>query len=106
MKSFREEWLNSLTDEEKEKLNHKEFSKSELTEMLDDMVMSPKLREYAELFYVEDLNVSQVAEKMQINWQTSNNIKKSLHKILILYLKKQYKKKPNLIPNKPLKLYI
>ena len=44
MKSFREEWLNSLTDEEKEKLNHKEFSKSELTEMLDDMVMSPELR--------------------------------------------------------------
>ena len=63
MKSFREEWLNSLTDEEKEKLNHKEFSKSELTEMLDDMVMSPELIDYAELFYVEDLNVSQVAEK-------------------------------------------
>ena len=67
MKQHREEWLNNLNDEEKEKLNHKEFSKSELTEMLDDMVMSPELREYAKLFYVEDLNVSQVAKKMQIN---------------------------------------
>ena len=92
MKQHREEWLNNLNDEEKEKLTHKDFSRSELTEMLDDMVMSPELREYAELFYVEYLNVSQVAEKMQINWQTSNNIKKSLHKIVILYLKKQYKK--------------
>ena len=79
MKSFREEWLNSLTDEEKEKLNHKEFSKSELTEMLDDMVMSTELREYAELFYVEDLNVSQVAEKMQINWQKNLEVCKLFH---------------------------
>lgn len=75
MKQHREEWLNSLTDEEKEKITHKDFSRSELTEMLDDMVMSPELREYAELFYVEDLNVLQVAEKMQINWQTSNTLR-------------------------------
>ena len=75
MKQHREEWLNNFNNEEKEKLTHKGFSRSELTEMLDDMVMSSELREYAELFYVEDLNVSQVAEKMQINWQTSNTLR-------------------------------
>ena len=66
MKQHREEWLNNINDEEKEKLTHKDFSRSELTEMLDDMVMSSELREYAELFYVEDLNVLQVAEKCKL----------------------------------------
>jgi predicted DNA-binding protein YlxM (UPF0122 family) len=105
MKQHREEWLNNLTDEEKEKLTHKDFSRSELTEILDDMVMSKELRECAELFYIEDLNISQVADKVQINWQTSQNMKKSLDKLVIFYLKRQYKKKPKLTPNKPINIY-
>jgi predicted DNA-binding protein (UPF0251 family) len=93
MKDFREQWLCSLSDEEKSKLTHQDFSKSEIKEILDDIVLSPELREYADLLFIEGLNLSQSADKLQVNWQTAKSKYTYLRKIIIDYLCKQYKTK-------------
>lgn len=93
MKDFREEWLFSLSDEEKSKLTYEDFSKSEIKEILDDIVLSPELKEYADLLFIEGLNLSQAADKLQVNWQTAKSKYRYLRKIIIKYLCKQYKSK-------------
>ena len=103
MKDFREEWLCSLSDEEKAKLTHEDFSKSEIKEILDDIVLSPELRECANLLFIENLNLSQVAERLQINWQTIKHKDVYLKKKIISYLCKQFKKNQKSVSNnKPL----
>lgn len=90
MKDFREDWLFSLTDQEKSILTHRDFSKTEIEEIVNDLCINDELKDYAKLFYVKDMNISQVAETKLINWTTAKAKLKTLDKSFVSYLIKQY----------------
>lgn len=89
MNPLREEYFRSLTEEEIMQLTYKDFLKSELEEILDELIIPSKIREEAKLYFIECKTIEEVSDILGIDRKTC-----SKHRIKLSYaIKKTVLKK-------------
>ncbi len=78
MDNKRECWLKRLTESEKMDLSYKDFIKSEVEEIINQLLINDRLKKEAKLYFIDCLSIQEVADKMGIDLKTATRHKKRL----------------------------